>query len=88
RAHSFKKGTRFRSPSGVEFISKFDVTVPRAKTRGAGTTSLRDVQGGRSLRSRWPRDARAAPSAALQEQWGPAAARPTGRASRGRATGV
>ncbi|WP_411114462.1 galactose oxidase-like domain-containing protein [Streptomyces sp. 029-5] len=31
RAHTFKKGTRFRSPSGVEFISKFDVTVPRAK---------------------------------------------------------
>ncbi|MFB7055754.1 galactose oxidase-like domain-containing protein [Streptomyces vinaceus] len=25
-----KKGTRFRSPSGVEYISKFDVTVPRA----------------------------------------------------------
>lgn len=45
RAHTFKKGTRFRSPSGVEFISKFDVTVPRAKKRfqiGYG-------QGGRML---------------------------------------
>ncbi|MFJ5222138.1 galactose oxidase-like domain-containing protein [Streptomyces sp. NPDC088400] len=31
RAHTFKKGTRFRAPSGVEFVSKFDVTVPRAK---------------------------------------------------------
>lgn len=26
-----KKGTRFRSPSGVEYVSKFDVTVPKAK---------------------------------------------------------
>lgn len=31
RARTFKKGTRFRSPSGVEYVSKFDVTVPRAK---------------------------------------------------------
>ncbi|MEV7867633.1 kelch motif-containing protein [Streptomyces sp. NPDC088124] len=31
RDHTFRKGTRFRSPSGVEYISKFDVTVPRAK---------------------------------------------------------
>ncbi|MFJ2110724.1 galactose oxidase-like domain-containing protein [Streptomyces sp. NPDC087850] len=31
RAHTFKKGTRFRSPSGVEYVSKFDVTVPKAK---------------------------------------------------------
>jgi hypothetical protein len=30
-AHTFKKGTRFRSPSGVEYISRFDVTVPKAK---------------------------------------------------------
>ncbi|MFJ4964167.1 Kelch motif protein [Streptomyces sp. ADI96-02] len=26
-----RKGTVFRSPSGVEYVSKFDVTVPRAK---------------------------------------------------------
>ncbi|MFE4863159.1 galactose oxidase-like domain-containing protein [Streptomyces sp. NPDC056670] len=26
-----KKGTKFRSPSGVEYVAKFDVTVPRAK---------------------------------------------------------
>lgn len=28
---TFKKGTRFRSPSGVVYVSKFDVTVERAK---------------------------------------------------------
>ncbi|MFE1801942.1 galactose oxidase-like domain-containing protein [Streptomyces sp. NPDC059517] len=28
---ALKKGTRFRSPSGVEYISRFDVTVPKAK---------------------------------------------------------
>ncbi|WHM36548.1 galactose oxidase early set domain-containing protein [Streptomyces sp. BPTC-684] len=28
---TIKKGTKFRSPSGVEYVSKFDVTVPRAK---------------------------------------------------------
>ncbi|WP_221348085.1 kelch motif-containing protein [Streptomyces beigongshangae] len=26
-----RKGTRFRSPSGVEYVSRFDVTVPKAK---------------------------------------------------------
>ncbi|HET9381010.1 MAG TPA: kelch motif-containing protein [Streptomyces sp.] len=26
-----KKGTRFRSPAGVEYVTRFDVTVPRAK---------------------------------------------------------
>ncbi len=26
-----KKGTKFRSPSGIEYVSKFDVEVPRAK---------------------------------------------------------
>ncbi|MFD3923994.1 galactose oxidase-like domain-containing protein [Streptomyces sp. NPDC058595] len=31
KARTFKKGTRFRSPSGVEYVSKFDVTVPKAK---------------------------------------------------------
>ncbi|MER0448331.1 galactose oxidase early set domain-containing protein [Streptomyces sp. Edi4] len=28
---TLKKGTKFRSPAGVEYVSKFDVTVPRAK---------------------------------------------------------
>ncbi|GAA1526292.1 kelch motif-containing protein [Streptomyces albidochromogenes] len=31
KAITFKKGTRFRSPSGVTYVSKFDVTVPKAK---------------------------------------------------------
>lgn len=31
RAVTLKKGTVFRSPSGVEYASKFDVTVPKAK---------------------------------------------------------
>ncbi|WP_370414948.1 galactose oxidase-like domain-containing protein [Streptomyces fradiae] len=31
RAITLKKGTVFRSPSGVEYVSKFDVTVPKAK---------------------------------------------------------
>ncbi|MFD0368969.1 galactose oxidase-like domain-containing protein [Streptomyces sp. NPDC059071] len=31
KAVTLKKGTVFRSPSGVEYVSKFDVTVPRAK---------------------------------------------------------
>ncbi|MEV0174851.1 kelch motif-containing protein [Streptomyces sp. NPDC050803] len=26
-----KKGTRFRSPAGVEYVTRFDVTVPKAK---------------------------------------------------------
>ncbi|MFI5983251.1 galactose oxidase-like domain-containing protein [Streptomyces sp. NPDC051555] len=30
KAVTLKKGTRFRSPTGVEYISRFDVTVPRA----------------------------------------------------------
>ncbi|MGW2224534.1 galactose oxidase-like domain-containing protein [Streptomyces formicae] len=28
---SIKKGTTFRSPSGIEYVSKFDVEVPKAK---------------------------------------------------------
>lgn len=28
---TLNKGTRFRSPSGVEYVSRFDVTVPKAK---------------------------------------------------------
>ncbi|MGW7429922.1 galactose oxidase-like domain-containing protein [Streptomyces sp. NPDC054861] len=31
RAVTLKKGTVFRSPSGVEYVSRFDVTVPKAK---------------------------------------------------------
>ncbi|MFE1959855.1 galactose oxidase-like domain-containing protein [Streptomyces sp. NPDC059479] len=31
RSYTFKKGTRFRSPSGVEYVSTTDVTVPKAK---------------------------------------------------------
>ncbi|MCX2181781.1 DUF1929 domain-containing protein [Streptomyces sp. SKN60] len=31
RAITLKKGTVFRSPSGVEYVTKFDVTVPKAK---------------------------------------------------------
>ncbi|MFM9738122.1 galactose oxidase-like domain-containing protein [Streptomyces brasiliscabiei] len=31
KAVVLKKGTRFRSPSGVEYVSRFDVTVPKAK---------------------------------------------------------
>ena len=30
-AEVLKKGTGFRSPSGVEYVAKFDVTVPKAK---------------------------------------------------------
>ncbi|RPF36327.1 kelch motif-containing protein [Streptomyces sp. TLI_185] len=30
-----KKGTRFRSPAGVEYVSRFDVTVPKAKPAAA-----------------------------------------------------
>ncbi|MFJ8665221.1 galactose oxidase-like domain-containing protein [Streptomyces sp. NPDC093600] len=31
KAITLKKGTVFRSPSGVEYVSKFDVTVPKAQ---------------------------------------------------------
>ncbi|CCK27378.1 DUF1929 protein [Streptomyces davaonensis JCM 4913] len=31
KAVFLKKGTRFRSPAGVEYITRFDVTVPKAK---------------------------------------------------------
>jgi hypothetical protein len=31
RAVFLKKGTRFRSPAGVEYVTKFDVTIPKAK---------------------------------------------------------
>ncbi|MFE4669580.1 galactose oxidase-like domain-containing protein [Streptomyces sp. NPDC056716] len=58
RAVFLKKGTRFRSPTGVEYLTRFDVTVPRAtKTDGdqgvAITASearvfVEAVKGGRS----------------------------------------
>ncbi|BBC32902.1 uncharacterized protein SGFS_041960 [Streptomyces graminofaciens] len=31
KAVVLKKGTRFRSPAGVEYVSRFDVTVPKAE---------------------------------------------------------
>ncbi|KJK36930.1 galactose oxidase [Streptomyces variegatus] len=31
KAVFLKKGTRFRSPAGVEYVTRFDVTVPKAK---------------------------------------------------------
>ncbi|MFD4555809.1 galactose oxidase-like domain-containing protein [Streptomyces sp. NPDC058469] len=31
KAMFLKKGTRFRSPAGVDYVTKFDVTVPKAK---------------------------------------------------------
>ncbi|GAA2244898.1 hypothetical protein GCM10010145_09730 [Streptomyces ruber] len=31
KAMTLKKGTRFRSPSGTEYVSRFDVTVPKAE---------------------------------------------------------
>ncbi|MFJ6572994.1 galactose oxidase-like domain-containing protein [Streptomyces sp. NPDC091292] len=30
KAVTLKKGTRFRSPAGVEYVSRFDITVPKA----------------------------------------------------------
>ncbi|MFH9724248.1 galactose oxidase-like domain-containing protein [Streptomyces sp. NPDC017254] len=33
KAVTLKKGTVFRSPSGIEYVSRFDVTVPRATRR-------------------------------------------------------
>lgn len=46
RAVTLKKGTRFRSPSGTEYVSRFDVTVPKAerssgaaRSRAAGTVA-------------------------------------------------
>ncbi|MBE8472679.1 radical copper oxidase GlxA [Streptomyces justiciae] len=33
KAMVLKKGTRFRSPAGVEYVTKFDVTVPKAQKK-------------------------------------------------------
>ncbi|MEU1053645.1 kelch motif-containing protein [Streptomyces sp. NPDC005876] len=37
------KGTRFRSPAGVEYVSKFDVTLPKAKRSFEVTRDARGV---------------------------------------------
>ncbi|MFI9174537.1 radical copper oxidase GlxA [Streptomyces lincolnensis] len=38
-----KKGTRFRSPAGVEYVTRFDVTVPKAKRSFQVTYNKRGV---------------------------------------------
>ncbi|WP_432119275.1 galactose oxidase-like domain-containing protein [Streptomyces sp. bgisy032] len=43
RAVFLKKGTRFRSPAGVEYVTKFDVTVPKAKRSFKVTYNSRGV---------------------------------------------
>jgi len=43
KAMFLKKGTRFRSPAGVEYVSRFDVTVPRAKRSHKVTYNKRGV---------------------------------------------
>ncbi|MEU6146097.1 kelch motif-containing protein [Streptomyces sp. NPDC047081] len=43
KAVFLKKGTRFRSPAGVEYVSKFDVTVPKAKRSFKVTYNARGV---------------------------------------------
>ncbi|MEU9911267.1 kelch motif-containing protein [Streptomyces sp. NPDC051001] len=43
KAIVLKKGTRFRSPAGVEYATKFDVTVPRAKKTFKVTYNARGV---------------------------------------------
>ncbi|MGW3291941.1 galactose oxidase-like domain-containing protein [Streptomyces sp. NPDC001002] len=43
KAMFLKKGTRFRSPAGVEYVSRFDVTVPKAKRAFKVTYNARGV---------------------------------------------
>ncbi|MEU6378470.1 kelch motif-containing protein [Streptomyces sp. NPDC046909] len=43
KAVFLKKGTRFRSPAGVEYVTKFDVTVPKAKKSFKVTYNARGV---------------------------------------------
>ncbi|GGY87916.1 kelch motif-containing protein [Streptomyces poonensis] len=38
KAVTLKKGTRFRSPSGTEYVSRFDVTVPKAQQTSGPVT--------------------------------------------------
>ena len=43
KAMFLKKGTVFRSPAGVDYVSKFDVTVPKAKREFKVTYNVRHV---------------------------------------------
>ncbi|MEU6351253.1 kelch motif-containing protein [Streptomyces sp. NPDC047072] len=43
KAVFLKKGTRFRSPAGVEYVTRFDVTVPKAKKAFKVTYNARGV---------------------------------------------
>ncbi|MFI8530030.1 galactose oxidase-like domain-containing protein [Streptomyces aquilus] len=43
KAMVLKKGTRFRSPAGVEYVTKFDVTVPKAQKNFKITYNARGV---------------------------------------------
>jgi hypothetical protein len=43
QAVTLKKGTRFRSPSGVEYVSQFDVTIPKATRKQQVTYNRRGV---------------------------------------------
>ncbi|MFI9762113.1 galactose oxidase-like domain-containing protein [Streptomyces sp. NPDC051963] len=43
KAVFLKKGTVFRSPAGVEYVSRFDVTVPKAKAVTDGRTARTSV---------------------------------------------
>jgi len=43
KAMVLKKGTRFRSPAGVEYVTRFDVTVPKAKKKFKVTYDARGV---------------------------------------------
>ncbi|MFD5340547.1 radical copper oxidase GlxA [Streptomyces hawaiiensis] len=43
KAVFLKKGTRFRSPAGVEYVTRFDVTVPKAKRSFKVTYNSRGV---------------------------------------------
>lgn len=43
KAIVLKKGTRFRSPAGVEYVTRFDVTVPKAKKSFKVTYNARGV---------------------------------------------
>ncbi|MFJ9891729.1 galactose oxidase-like domain-containing protein [Streptomyces sp. NPDC091280] len=43
KAMFLKKGTVFRSPAGVDYVSKFDVTVPKAKREFKVTYNARGV---------------------------------------------
>jgi hypothetical protein len=44
RAVFLRKGTRFRSPAGVEYVSRFDVTVPKATPAAGAGRAIRPGQ--------------------------------------------